>query len=111
MKQRQAAHHHVVRPDLAHRPHTNLGIAAQIAVGEHGALGLTGGAGGVQDDGGVIVVALHRGALLGQVGGQVRQLGVIDDPALNARLPGARHGLLGGGRSRRSSASAALLDR
>ena len=68
------------------------------------------GAGGVQDDGGVIVVAFHRGALLGQVGDQFRQLGVVDDPALSTGLVGARHSLFGYGRSGKQRPGS-LLDR
>ena len=60
VEQRQAAHHHVVRPGLDEGADADLSVAAQIAVGEHGALGLSGGAGGVQDDRDVFVVALHR---------------------------------------------------
>ncbi len=60
MKQRQAAHHHVVRPGLDQGADADLGIAAQIAVGEHGALGLAGGSGGVQDDRDVVVAAFNR---------------------------------------------------
>ena len=44
VKQRQAAHHHVVRPDFDESADADLGVAAQIAVGEHGALGLSGSA-------------------------------------------------------------------
>ena len=97
MEQRQAAHHHVVRPGLDEGADADVGVAAQIAVREHGALGLSGGSGGVQDDRDVVATAFHRGLLLGQVGDQVHQAGVVDNPALRAHFVGAGAGLVGEG--------------
>ena len=43
VKQRQAAHHHVVWPGLDEGADADLGVAAQIAVREHHPRGLSGG--------------------------------------------------------------------
>ena len=98
MEQRQAAHHDVVRPGLDEGTDADLGVAAQIAVGEHGALGFSGGAGGVQDDRDIVVVALHRRVLARHLGDQRHQLGIVDQPALRADLGGTGSGLVGEGR-------------
>jgi len=67
-------------------------------VGEHGALGFSGGSRGVQDDRDVIGAALHRRLLRGQVGDQVHQAGVVDNPGLRTGFVGAGTGFTAEGR-------------
>src|SRR6202012_1664913 len=56
-----------------------------------------GGSGGVQDDRDVVVTALHRGLLLGQVGDQLHKASVVDYPALGAHFVGTSASLVGEG--------------
>ena len=103
MEQRQAAHHHVVGTEMQQRAGGDLGVAGQAGVGQLGALRLAGGAGGVQHDGGVVVGALDRFGLGGQVGEHRGQIGVVDDPGAGAGRFGGRASLVGegGGREQR----------
>jgi hypothetical protein len=75
--------------------------------GEHRTLGLAGGAGGVQDDRDVVVAAFHRRILPGQVGDQLGQRGIVDQPAVGAYFAGAGGGFVGesGGREQRLGAA------
>ncbi len=66
VEQRQAAEHHVVRAGLVAVERVHRGVEHQVELAEHGALGLAGGAAGVEDHRRVLGLPAH-------VGGQGRR--------------------------------------
>lgn len=94
MGQRQRAEDHLARPEREH-VHDDLGVAAQARVRELGTLGRPRGAGRVEDDRGVVVVARDGlGQLLGLVERRLELPGRSDD-ALGPRRLGAGSGRSG----------------
>ncbi len=95
VEQREAAHHDVLGAELHERLGAGGGIAGHVAVGQLGTLGLTGGAGGVEQHHRLVVLPVDDLVIGLEPAEQVGEPLRVDADALDADLGRGLGGLLG----------------